>query len=117
MTQPHVVKMIKGAAAKVRWACTPVLLPDSRPNMFVAYHFIITTERSSRKLLESQENHKIRLPTILAMPPILNHSYLVRPYHLSFAAMYNYIGIHVFLKKKSEECFLWFGPIISGDVY
>lgn len=88
MTQPHIVNVIKCAAAKFRQAYISVILPDARANMFFAYYFIITTERISKKCLESQENSKIKLPTILAMPPILKHSHLVHSYHLSFTSVY-----------------------------
>lgn len=87
MTQPHIVNVIKCAAAKLRQAYISVILSDAGASMCFAY-FIITTERSSKKLLESQENSKIKLPTILAMPPILKHSHLVHPYHLSFTSVY-----------------------------
>ena len=37
------------------------------------------------------------------MPPILRHSYLVHSYHLLFVAMYNYIWINLFSKKKKKN--------------
>ena len=42
MTQPHIVNIIKSAAAKFRQACISVILPDARANIFFAYCFIIT---------------------------------------------------------------------------
>lgn len=43
MTQPHIVNVIKCAAAKLRQAYISVILPDARANVFFAYYFIITT--------------------------------------------------------------------------
>lgn len=43
MTWPHIVSVIKCAAAKLRQDYISVILPDVRANIFFAYYFIITT--------------------------------------------------------------------------
>jgi len=39
MTQPHIVNVIKSAAAKFRQACISVILPDARANTFFCLLF------------------------------------------------------------------------------